>query len=130
MNKPKKESNIQNAIRLAASESKCTLFRVNVGTGVTGNGQIRHANGDVTVKNARPFSTGVPKGYSDLSGYKKITITEDMVGKQIAQAVFLEVKTETGKIRPEQVNFIEQAQKKGAIAGVVRSVEDFRELVK
>lgn len=126
----KTESNIQNEIRLAASENGCTLFRVNVGQGYTGNGTTRHKNGDVTVKNARPFNTGVPKGYSDLSGYKKITITPDMVGKSVAVAVFAEVKTANGKIRDEQVNFIQRAKNAGCIAGVVRSVDDFEDLVK
>lgn len=126
----KTESNIQQSIRLSASNNGCTLFRINVGTGITGNGQVRHKNGDVTVKNARPFSTGVPKGYSDLSGYKSVVITPDMVGQTIGVAVFAEVKTETGRIRDEQVNFISRAKSKGCIAGVVRSVEDFEALVK
>ena len=115
---------------MAASKVGATMFRINVGTGWTGNGTTKHKNGDITLKNARPFTTGVPRGYSDLSGYKSVVITPDMVGKTIGVAVFAEVKTETGRIRDEQVNFIEQAKRKGCIAGVVRSVEDFIALVK
>ena len=124
-----KESNIQQLIRLEASNHGTTLFRINVGTGVTGNGQIRHKDGSVTVKNARPFSTGVPRGYSDLSGVKTVTVTSDMVGKKIGVAVFAEVKTDTGRIRDEQEKFLSVMKGKGAIAGIVRSVDDFVKLV-
>ena len=124
-----KESNIQQLIRIEAGNHNTTIFRVNVGTGVTGNGQIRHKDGSVTVKNARPFSTGVPRGYSDLSGVKSVTVTSDMVGEKIGIAVFAEVKTDTGRIRDEQENFLTRMKGKGAIAGIVRSVEDFVELI-
>lgn len=125
-----KEANIQQLIRLKATELNATMFRINVGKGWTGNGTKKHTNGDITIKNARPFSTGVPVGYSDLSGVKPVIITPDMVGKKIGVAVFAEVKTDKGRVRDEQVNFIERMQSLGAIAGVVRSVEDFEKLIK
>ena len=52
-----------------------------------------------------------------------------MVGKKIGVAVFAEVKTDTGRIRDEQENFLTRMKGKGAIAGIVRSVEDFVELI-
>ena len=80
------------------------MFRVNVG-------KVRTADG-------RYFDTGLPKGFSDLFGFRPD-----------GQIFFIEVKNETGKLRPEQKKFIEQMQKRGALAGVARSVEDAMEIV-
>lgn len=98
------EHDIQNSIRIALSPY-CILFRVNVVSGRTEDG--------------RYISSGVPKGYSDLSGHR---ISD-------GRAVYLEVKTKTGKVRPEQEKFLAQMQKTGAIAGVVRSVEEALTLI-
>lgn len=99
------EHDIQNAIRLALSHDVC-IFRANVG-------KVKTADG-------RWFDTGLPKGYSDLCG----------VRKSDGRAVYIEVKTPTGKVRPEQENFIEQMRKYHALAGIARSVEDALEIVK
>jgi hypothetical protein len=40
------------------------------------------------------------------------------------RAVFIECKTATGKVRPEQVAFLEAMRKTGAIAGVCRSASE------
>lgn len=98
------EHELQNEIRLALSDS-CVLFRINVGGAYTEDG--------------RWFSSGVPKGYSDLSG----------VRRSDGRAVFIEVKTPTGRIRPEQRDFIEAMQKCGALAGFARSVEEAKRIV-
>lgn len=98
------EHELQNEIRLALSDS-CVLFRINVGGAYTEDG--------------RWFSSGVPKGYSDLSGVRRLD----------GRAVFIEVKTPTGRIRPEQRDFIEAMQKCGALAGFARSVEEAKRIV-
>lgn len=98
------EHELQNEIRLALSDS-CVLFRINVGGAYTEDG--------------RWFSSGVPKGYSDLSG----------VRRSDGRAVFIEVKTPTGRIRPEQRGFIEAMQKCSALAGFARSVEEAKRIV-
>lgn len=98
------EHELQNEIRLALSDS-CVLFRINVGGAYTEDG--------------RWFSSGVPKGYSDLSG----------VRRSDGRAVFIEVKTPTGRIRPEQRDFIEAMQKCGALAGFARSIEEAKRIV-
>ena len=51
------ESLIQNQIRVGLSKAGHTVFRVNVGK--------------VKMQNGRWFETGVPKGYCDLSGFRK-----------------------------------------------------------
>lgn len=93
------EHRIQNEIRLALAET-CVIFRANVGTGCT--------------KDGRYFSTGLPKGFSDLFGFRKSD----------GRAVFIEVKTPKGKPSTEQVKFLETMRKYGAVAGVCRSVEE------
>ena len=98
------EHRIQNEIRVALSES-CVIFRVNVGSSITYDG--------------RHFSTGVPKGFSDLFGFRRSD----------GRAIFIEVKTPSGKPSGEQVNFIGQMQKSVAIAGICRSADDALRLV-
>lgn len=93
------EHSIQNEIRCAVSPY-CTVFRVNVGEGRTVDG--------------RYFTTGVPKGFSDLFG----------VRHKDGRAVFIEVKTKSGRVRPEQKNFITKMRECGALAGICRSAED------
>lgn len=93
------EHDIQNAIRLKLSELGYAVFRIN-------SGKVRMADG-------RWFDTGVPKGFSDLIAVKD------------GKIFFLEVKTETGKVSPEQLNFLAVMRERyGCTADIVRSVED------
>ena len=98
------EHAIQNAIRIALSEH-ATVFRANVGSGATYDG--------------RHFETGLPKGFSDLFGFRHSD----------GRIFFIEVKTPTGRLSKEQANFIQQMQNYGAIAGVARSVEDALKII-
>lgn len=99
------ESLIQNQIRVGLSKAGHTVFRINVGK--------------VKMQNGRWFETGVPKGYCDLSGFRKGD----------AKAFFIEVKNETGRVRPEQKKFMEAMALRGALVGVARSVEDALKIV-
>jgi hypothetical protein len=47
----------------------------------------------------------------------------------VAVAVGIEVKTQTGRVRPEQRAFLEHMQAFGALAGVARSVEEAASIV-
>lgn len=98
------EHDIQNRIRNETADI-AMLFRANVGQGFT--------------KDGRFFSTGLPKGFSDLFGFRLSD----------GRAVFIEVKTATGRVRPEQQNFIEQMRSNGALAGIARSVEEARKII-
>lgn len=99
------EHAIQNKIRVALADT-CIIFRFNVGTGTTPDG--------------RYFNTGVPAGFSDLFGFRKSD----------GKAVFIEVKTKTGRTTYKQNQFIQQMQLSGAIAGICRSAEDAIKLIK
>ena len=60
----------------------------------------------------RYFDTGVPVGFSDLFGVRQSD------GKAIS-----------GRVRPEQKNFIEKMRRSGAVAGICRSTEDAIRLI-
>jgi hypothetical protein len=94
----------------SSSTSATRLFRNNTGT-------LRDQHG-------RPVQFGLARGSADLIGYRSITITPEMVGQQVAVFASIEVKTRTGRIRPEQQAWMETIQAAGGIAGVARSVED------
>ena len=98
------EHRIQNEIRTAVSPF-CTIFRINVGKGRTPDG--------------RYFETGVPKGFSDLFGVRKAD----------GRAVFIEVKTKTGRVSQQQELFISAMKNAGAIAGICRSADEAVNLI-
>jgi hypothetical protein len=109
------EQRIQQEIRLAISKGDCRVFRNNTGT-------LRDANG-------RPVQFGLCKGSADLIGWRTITITPEMVGQQVAVFTSIEVKTPTGRVQPEQKQWLEAVQAAGGIAGIARSVEDALRIV-
>lgn len=132
MNLPaQSEHDIQSQIRIAISQNNLgTCFRCNVGQAYTGDQIIKNTDKSITIKNPRPFNTGLPKGFSDLLIITPTIITPKMIGQQIAWAGFLEVKTKTGRGSRDQINFIDQMQKLGAHAGIARSVEDAVRIIK
>lgn len=118
-----KEHAIQNAIRNALA-GRCLLFRANSGTAWTGNDIHRLPNGQLLIRDPRPFTTGLPPGFSDLFGLVQVEITPDMVGKRVAVFTALEVKGPRGRMTDNQRNFIQAVNDNGGRAGEVRSVED------
>ena len=104
------EQRIQQEIRIACSTGDTRLFRNNTGT-------LRDQNG-------RPVQFGLCKGSADLIGWKRVTVTPEMVGATVAVFLSIEVKTPTGRLRPEQQQWLDAVQAAGGIAGVARSVED------
>jgi hypothetical protein len=109
------EQRIQQEIRLAISNGDTRVFRNNTGT-------LKDANG-------RPVQFGLCKGSADLIGWRTVTITPEMVGQQVAVFTSIEVKTPTGRLRPEQQQWLDAVQAAGGIAGVARSVEDALSIV-
>lgn len=117
------EKNIQQEIRKAVSQAGGVTFRNNVGQGILGR-VLKQEGGTFHIVNGRRVDYGLCVGSSDLIGWRTITITPDMVGKQIARFMALEVKTQTGKATAEQINFIQAVRKAGGISGVVRSTDE------
>jgi hypothetical protein len=111
------EQHIQQHIRLACSTGPVRLFRNNTDV-------LRDANG-------RPVSFGLCKGSADLIGWTTRTITADMVGQQVAVFTSIEVKTpRTGRLTPEQKQWLAAVETAGGIAGVARSVADAEALLR
>lgn len=127
------ERDIQAAIfRAIGGRRDVRLFRNNVGAAWTGRAfRERDAGGGnlVTLADARRIEFGLHPGSPDLVGVRLVTITPDMVGHIIGQFVGLEIKTPTGRVRPEQIIFLEMLEKFGAAAGIARSVEDAEKIL-
>jgi hypothetical protein len=100
-----KEMDVMRACMLALSEAGCLIWRNNVGV--------------LPDRNGVPIRFGLCVGSADLIG-----IAPD--GRFLA----VEVKTKTGRVRPEQQRFIDAVNAKGGIAGVARSAEEALDLLR
>ena len=109
------EQTIQQHIRLACSIGSCRLFRNNTGT-------LRDING-------RPVSFGLCKGSADLIGWRTVTVTPEMVGQQIAVFTSIEVKSTSGRVKPEQQQWLNAVAAAGGIAGIARSVGEAMDIL-
>lgn len=101
----KSESRIQSEIIIEANKRGHKLFRANAG-------KIKSATTGTWIKL-------LPKGFSDTFGFR---------GND-GKAIFIEVKTPTGKLRPEQVKFRDAMLKNEVIYGVARSAEEAIEII-
>jgi VRR-NUC domain len=99
------EADLMRQIMVALSEDGHFVARANVGLFYT--------------RDLRPVSTGLPPGFSDIFGHRASD----------ARAFYIEIKTPTGRASPQQLAFIAAMQKRGAIAGVARSVAEARALL-
>jgi len=109
------EQTIQQHIRIACSIGTCRLFRNNTGT-------LRDING-------RPVTFGLCKGSADLIGWTTRTVTQEMVGQQVAIFTSIEVKSTSGRVKPEQQQWLNAVQAAGGIAGIARSVGEAMDLL-
>ena len=109
------EQHIQQEIRLALGRGPARLWRNNTGT--------------LPDRQGRPVQFGLCKGSADLIGWKRVTVTPEMVGSTVAVFTSIEVKTPTGRLRPEQQQWLDAVQAAGGIAGVARSVGDAEALL-
>ncbi len=130
------ESSLQNLIRIRLSKLGVMNFRNNTGMGWAGKclkiykkGMFHVEPGDVIVKQARPLKAGLCEGSSDIIGIKTVVITPDMVGQTVGIFVAPEVKTARGRATDKQQIFIDNINKAGGIAGVVRSEDEVEGLV-
>ena len=94
------ETAILKACMKEASKCGAIVFRNNTGTLID--------------KTGRPVKFGLCVGSSDLIGLYK--------GKFLA----IEIKTQSGIVKPEQQNFIDAVNKAGGIGFVASSVDDIK----
>lgn len=106
------EMELLKQIQLALTKRGCRAFRANVGQGWTGRAMTL-SDGTVVIKGARRFSTGLPEGFPDL-----------LVIAPGGRVVFMEVKTESGRVSAAQEHMHEFLTGFGQHVCVVRSVED------
>jgi hypothetical protein len=114
------ERDIQTDIRLMLSETRAGVFlRYNVGTFLTLDG--------------RPVKIGEPV-VSDLIGVTPHVIRQEDVGKTVGVFVAMETKKPkdgtSKKRKRSQGNFIQIVKSLGGSAGIVRSVDDAKNLIK
>ena len=111
------ETDLQQRIRLAlGTHPELRLFRNQVG-------QLPDP------RTGRMVQFGLARGSADLIGWRTITITPDMVGRQVAVFTSIEVKTERGRVRPEQQAWLNTVQCSGGIAGIARSIADATQII-
>lgn len=120
------ETAVLNKIMIAASKKGKRLFRNHRGGAWMGKSK-RMPNGDVLVYRAQFHRFGVGmNGGSDLIGFEPILITQEMVGKFIAQFQGYEVKAE-GKLHTvskEQQDFIDAVNALGGYAKAIDNADD------
>lgn len=122
------ERRVQNEIRNALADQGL-FFRANVGRAWTGDVERLDAS-TVLIRNARPFDTGLPAGFSDLFGARPVTITEDMVGRDLAVFSAIEVKGPRGSASMKQERFIDAINGVGGFAGLARSVDEALQILR
>lgn len=111
------ETEIQQQIRLQCSKGGVRLWRNNSGS-----------LPDPRTGRYVQFGVGNPGG-SDLIGYRRVRVTAEMVGQEIAQFAAVEVKSARGRVRPEQQQFIDHIVSAGGIAGIARSVDEAKDIL-
>lgn len=104
------ESTILKQVMKKASTLGWRVFRNNVGVAFQPNGQV--------------IKYGLCTGSSDLIGWAPCTITQDMVGKQVALFLAIETKTKKGRPTKDQKNFLKQVDEAGGVAILARTEND------
>ncbi len=136
------ESTVQRNVWLALARralARATLFRANSGKAwLSGGGKVEvDARGTAHVPFARPVALGLAltsgdtvPGLSDLAGWTDVVITPEMVGCRVPVFTAIETKESGGGRRREnQINFVQQVQKAGGIAGFAASEQQANEII-
>jgi len=123
------EIKIQNRIAIECSDKETRLWKND--NGLAWQGKVsRLKNNAMLISHAKAISYGLGKGSADLVGFKKVKITQEMVGSELAVFVAIEVKTKNGRASQDQKNYINMIDSHGGISGIAKSVEDAKEILK
>ncbi|MGR3179798.1 MAG: hypothetical protein ACUZ8E_17300 [Candidatus Anammoxibacter sp.] len=113
-----KESDIEKLCRMEAAQNGLVLFR-----------NARGYDRERKVK----YGLG-PDGASDEIGFYTVTITPEMVGKQVAVFAAIEIKTPGGKTDKERLHnqkkFVANIRKRGGMAGFAQSPECIKRIIR
>lgn len=109
------EQELQQRIRLELGRGPVRLWRNNVGA-------LRDQRG-------RLVSYGLCPGSSDLIGLRRLRVTPEHLGQELAVFCALEIKSQRGRPTAEQQRFLALVQAMGGLAGVIRSAEEARSLL-
>jgi len=111
-----RESSSQKHIWKRASELGARLFRNNVGA--------------FQDKDGRWIQFGVfGKGGHDLVGWLPVVITQEHVGKTIAQFLTVECKGARGRPTKDQLRVMAMVQKAGGISGVASTIKEVEDII-
>lgn len=130
------ESKIKTDIRDKLSRGRIRLFNNPVGVGVVIGHKQSFARQSIIsevlefVRSFGGFANrqrfGLAVGSGDLIGYRRVTITPEMVGRDVAVFLSCEVKTEKGPVREEQYRWAAHINSVGGIAVIARSLDAAR----
>lgn len=109
------EQELQQRIRLELGRGPVRLWRNNVGA-------LRDQRG-------RLVSYGLCPGSSDLIGLRRLQVTPEHLGQELAVFCALEIKSQRGRPTAEQQRFLALVQAMGGLAGVIRTPEEARALL-
>ena len=118
------ESALVRTLLLASSKAGATLFR-----NARGVERIAQKDCPYCQRAGRVVSYGLANGAPDLVGWQTVTIGPKHLGARLAIFCGVEVKRPDGTLRPAQRAFLEALARAGAVAGVVRSVDDLEALL-
>lgn len=110
------ESDTLRDIILRLSNTDTRLFRMQ-------SGSFRALHSDQVIR------VGIP-GMSDTIGLRRITVTPELLGRSLAVFVAIEVKSKTGKPHANQLDFVQVVSNLGGYAGIARSVDDARRILR
>lgn len=90
---------------------------------------FRNNVGVATFPDGSRVAYGLAPGSSDIIGWQRITITPDMVGKDVAVFIAIEAKGPKGRVSEKQLNFIETVNKFGGKAGIAHSADEAENII-
>lgn len=124
------ESKILKQVMIELSQF-CTLFRNNTGKAWIGKDtyiktkqNVTVNPGDVVIRKARRFHAGLVNGASDIIGWTKVEVTQEMVGTDVCLFSGIEIKSSSGRLTDDQEIFMNKIIESGGISFVARSADE------